>query len=90
LLDTAFAGLLDPNDPRIHNSGVRVYGVPDLITGLTASGVPMSVTSAIQSTLTSIPGLSGTLELSGDDDNPLSGASFHGYHTDLTVRSAPW
>jgi cysteine-rich repeat protein len=86
-MDTAFRGdFSDPNDPRVHNSGVAVYGVADLISGLTASGVPMSVTSAIQSTLTSIPGVSGTVELSGDDDDVLSGASFHGYHTDLTVR----
>ena len=46
-MDTAFRGdFSDPNDPRIHNSGVAVYGVADLISGLTASGVPMSVTSA--------------------------------------------
>ncbi|MBX7195792.1 MAG: DUF4215 domain-containing protein [Sandaracinaceae bacterium] len=86
-MDTAFLGdFSDPNDPRIHNSGVDVYSVPELISGLSSTGVPMSVTSAISSTLSAIPGVPGSLEISGDDDDVLSPASYHGYHTDLTVR----
>lgn len=86
-MDTAFrAEFSDPNDPRIHNSGVAVYGLPQLLAGLAGQGVPMSVQTQIESALSSIPGLSGALELSGDDDDVLAPASFHGYRTDLTIR----
>lgn len=84
-MDTAFRGdFSDPNDPRIQNSGVAVYGLPDFLAGLAGQGVPMEVRTGIESILTSVPGLSGTLEMSGDDDDVLQPASFHGYHTDLT------
>ncbi|MCB9596011.1 MAG: DUF4215 domain-containing protein [Sandaracinaceae bacterium] len=86
-MDTAFRGdFSDINDPRIHNSGVAVYGLPELLSGLAGVGVDMSTQMQIQSVLSAIPGLSGALEISGDDDDVLAPASFHGYHTDLTVR----
>ncbi|MGE0785968.1 MAG: DUF4215 domain-containing protein [Sandaracinaceae bacterium] len=86
-MDTAFRGdFSDPNDPRIHNSGVAVYGVPELVMALGAIGVDMSTQMAIQAALTSIPGASGTLEISGDDSSPTDPIQFHGYHTDVTVR----
>jgi cysteine-rich repeat protein len=85
--DTAFRGdFSDPNDPRIHNSGVRVYGVTDFVSGLESIGVPMDVRMSIEASLSSIPGASGVLELSGDDDSVLQPSSFHGYRTDLTVH----
>ena len=86
-MDTAFrAEFSDPNDPRIHNSGVAVYGLADLIAGLAGQGVPMDAQTAIQEALSSVPGLSGPVEISGDDDDVMQPASFHGYRTDLTVH----
>jgi MYXO-CTERM domain-containing protein len=86
-MDTAFRGdFSDWNDPRRYNSGVAVYGLPQLLAGLAGAGVSPSVRGQIESTLSSIPGLSGLLEVSGDDDEVLAPAQFHGYRTDLTVR----
>ena len=86
-MDTAFLGdFSNPNDPRIHNSGVAVFGLADFVSGLESAGVPADVRMSIQSSLSSVPGISGSLEISGDDDSVLAPSIFHGYRTDLTVR----
>ncbi|MFO0745305.1 MAG: DUF4215 domain-containing protein [Myxococcota bacterium] len=85
--DSAFmAHFSDPNDPRVHNSGVAVFSLADLLSGLANKGVPAGAQQALKSAISAIPGLSGPLELSGDDDDVTAPVTYHGYHTDLSVQ----
>jgi MYXO-CTERM domain-containing protein len=83
-VDSGFRADFDnPNDPRPHNSGVRVYGPAAYVDAL-----PLSTEdrAALQAALESLPGVSGGLEISGDDDDASRPISYHGYRTDLTVQ----
>lgn len=85
--DSAYrADFFNPNDPRMMNSGVGVYDVPELISALAGDGASMQVQTAIETALSAIPNLPGAFELSGDDDDPLRPVSYHGIRTDLTIR----
>lgn len=82
-MDTAFRGdFSSPNDPRLWNSGVQVYGASDFVDALPASFD--SVREDIRSALNALGG--GGLEISGNDGNPVEPASFHGINTDLTIH----
>lgn len=84
--DSAFrADFNDPNDPRKFNSGLKVYSLPELLEGMVKAKVPESLQQAAQSVLSALPGLPGLFEMSGDDDDPLQPARYHGIKTDLTV-----
>ena len=85
--DSAFrADFNNPNDKKKSNSGLKVYSLDELIEGMVKANVPKAVRDAALSVLSSLPGLPGVFELSGDDDDPLKPASYHGIKTDLTIR----
>ena len=86
-LDSAFRADFDnPNDPRHHTSGVSVYDLEQLLLAMAQAQLPQQLQDSVGGLLTDIPGLPGVFEISGDDDNALAPASFHGVHTNLTVR----
>ena len=85
--DSAFrADFNDPNDPRKSNSGLKVYSLQELVEGMIKAKVPEALQQTALSVLSALPGLPGVFELSGDDDDPLQPAQYHGVKTDMTVR----
>ena len=87
-LDSAYRADFDnPNDPRRDNSGVATYNLRELIMAMATQNVPEAVRSQVESLLSNIPGLPGTFEISGDDDDALAPVHFHGIKTNLTVRA---
>ena len=83
-MDTAFNyNFADVNDLERANSGVEVYTVADYLAAVGA--VSPDMVDPIQTAIDAIP-IPGAFEISGDDDDANSPASFHGRYTDLTVR----
>ncbi|MCA9559126.1 MAG: hypothetical protein KC583_11255, partial [Myxococcales bacterium] len=84
-MDSAFRVDFDnPNNPK-KNSGIRVYGLEDFLTALVGK-VSDEARAQIESLLSDIPDLPGDFEMSGDDQDPLDPAFFHGVHTGLKVE----
>lgn len=85
-VDSGFRGDFDdPNDVPKQNSGVRVYSLPELIQAM-AKKLPEPIVQSAEKVLSAIGGLPGIFEISGDDDDPLKPAVFHGYRTGLVVE----
>lgn len=85
-VDSGFRGDFDdPNDIPKQNSGIRVYSLPELVEAM-AKKLPEPVVESAQSLLSAINGLPGIFEISGDDDDPLKPAVFHGYRTGLLIE----
>ena len=88
LHDSAFrADFNNPNDKKKLNSGIKVYDLSELVQGLIEANVPQDVIEQAEAFLSAIPDLpGGPFEMSGDDDDPLQPAKYHGVKTGLTIH----
>ena len=85
--DVAYTHDFDnPNDRPVQNTDIKVWGVPEVVQELTLRNVPAQTRMDIETALSNVPSLPGLIEISGDDDDPLSPAEMHGINTDLNVN----